>query len=194
MIDLTENQKQEIQEMSEFEINRHFLLACRLNELEKIDYLLTSSILINNSHIIENFASGLKIACSSGFLELVSYLLTSSHLEKYADIHLDNDQCIIGACRYGHLKVVNYLLTSPELKEYADIHADSDRAFKWACTGKKQEIIDYLIFEYKIKKTPTIEKYINTYAIEVIKLFDKREMYEILQQLPEHTLIKKVKI
>lgn len=126
--------------------------------------------------------SSLFMCCSNGYINSVKYLLTSPELKIHPDIHTGSDDILIHACINGQLEIVQYLLTSPDLEEYCDIHNQNDRALIGACRFGKLDVVRYLVFDYKMKSTKHIEKYLNDDdEHNVIDMFKKQKFENKLQ-------------
>ena len=160
-----------------------------LNERNKIKFQQMNKKDLNESLIV---------ACDSGKLDIVKYLLTSSDLKENAHIHNNNDEALQITCWGGYLDIIKYLLTSPDLISHANIHANEDSSFINVCEENYFDVVEYLILNYKIKKTNTIDNYLNkTKKEEIIQMFEKRDLEEKLHyELKDNcsTIIPKIKL
>lgn len=202
MTELTQECKDEYRECSPEELENIFLGACRMNYMDIIRYLLTSTEWRQYSDVKFNKNMGLYMAIREGRLEVVKYLLTSPELSEHADIHGDNDKALKFACRYGRLDIVQYLLNSSDLKEYANIHADEYEAFKWAGAGRYFQIVAYLVsltgphyidFQRKEYNLDWAIKHHHSTTIEAMMLSLKRNDYlqymDCLPKVEEYCLL-----
>ena len=193
--------KQRYKKYNKQQLNDAFIDACQNNDLDILQFLLTSLELTEHADIHARNDAGFRIACLDGHLEIVKYLLTSDELTEHADIHAKDDEGFIWACFYGYLEIVKYLLTSPELKKHADIHAENDVGFIWACYESRLEVIKYLIIDMNIDKTNYIETYLNENkdnknVQQAIELFNIRDLHHQLNEniKDNKEKIKKMKI
>jgi hypothetical protein len=105
---------------------------------------------------------------------------------------------------YPQLEHIKYLLTSSELKSHANVHVGNDSLFKGMLINVYDDIalkvIKYLIFDYKIDKTPAIEKALNNneskIAEKVRKMFEMRDLHSDLsiELTNEKVSSKKIKL
>ena len=193
--------KEKYKKLNQEELNDQFIDACQNDDLDIVQFLLTSPELTEHANIHAENDEGFRSACRCSHLEVIKYLLTSPELTEHADIHAHNDEGFILACENGHLEVVKYLLTSAELTEHADIHYQDDLGFIWACYQGRLEVVQYLIIDMNIDKTNYIEKYLNENkdnknVQQAIVLFNIRDLHDQLNEniKDNKEKVKKIKI
>ena len=196
--------KEKYKKLNQEELNEQFIASCQNNDLDIVQFLLTSLELTEHADIHAENDRGFRNACLYGRLEVVKYLLTSAELNEHVDIHAENDRGFIWACAQGQLKVVKYLLTSAELTEHADIHAENDWGFIWAGRFGYLEVVKCLIIDMNIEKTTYIETYLNEnkdnkykkYVQQAIELFNTRDLhYQLNENIKDNKeKVKKMKI
>ena len=179
--------KEKYKKLNKEELNNQFINACQNDDLDIVQFLLTSPELKEHADVHAKDDLGFRVACRSGRLEVVKYLLTSDELKEHIDIHAENDWGFRIACLDGRLEVVKYLLTSDELTEHADIHAKDDWGFRIACRDGHLEVVKYLIIDMNIEKTTYIETYLNEnkdnkYVQQAIELFNTRDLHHQLNE------------
>jgi ankyrin repeat protein len=172
-------------DLSQEELNNCLMTTCNYGELDKVCYLLTSSLSLHpNIDCVGGWP--LSYACLNNHLDIVKYLLSSPELKIHADIHISNDHPLYCAITSGNIEVIKYLLSSPDLKDHADIHAKEDGMFSILCDDHEIEIITYLIFDYNIEKTSYIEAILNEnqneFKEQVKNMFTQRELARILEK------------
>lgn len=180
------------------------IMASQYGRLDIVKYLLTASELKEHANITVNENEPLIIATMNGHNEVVEYLLASPDLKEHADIHADEDRALYNAMEDNNLELVKFLLSSPDLKEHANVHARNNVAFQIAedyFRGDESDtpcpdMLRYLILEYGLKQTSEIKSlYKNSSAkTEIDKLFEERQVFEKLSQLPERNEVKRPKI
>ena len=102
--------KEKYKKLNKEELNNQFINACQNDDLDIVQFLLTSPGLKEHADIHARSDEGFRIACLEGHLEIVKYLLTSAELTEHVDIHARNDRGFIWACDLGHLEVVKCLI------------------------------------------------------------------------------------
>lgn len=145
------------------DLGESLIEAAKSNIIEEVKYLLTSHELRFHANIHIYDDSALRNSCRYGHFEVVEYLLSSSELKEHANIHASNDYCIKTACQHGYLDILKFLIASPKTKEKIDIHTQDDYPFRSALISEQLEILQFLIFDLKIKKTSSIEYYLQGY-------------------------------
>jgi len=136
------------------DLNHYLMGAADNGDLEKVQYLLTSTELNCNANIKYQNYWVLKRACTSGNIDLVKYLLTSTELKQHCEINADNDAALCAACDYGHLHIVDYLLTSSELNKHSKINTQQGTTspLSWACSRGHLDVVKYLLTSPKLKE------------------------------------------
>jgi ankyrin repeat protein len=157
-------------EMDQWELDQHFNDACRENNLEQIQYLLTSPDLEIHADIRNNENLGFRLACKEGNLQIVKYLLTSPEIMVRPDIRSRNDYGLKTACSNKHYDMLRFLIEDGYSFEEKD--ANYDIAFKAAFNFRRPEAIQFLIYELDINKSPAIIEHIQNNPGE---LADKAE-------------------
>lgn len=98
------------------------LLEMTMNEdLDIIQYLLTSTPLKDNQELEKYLNVILHIACWNDRFDAVKFVLSSPELSKHAEINSDDGDALKYACKMNNLHIVDYLLNSSDLKEKAVI-------------------------------------------------------------------------
>lgn len=183
---LDKERKESYQKMGSHLIKTDLMLACLGNNIELVQYLLTSKDLKKNPQPKDCF---LHACCNNETINIAHYLLTSPDLEHRVNIHFENDAAIAIAAEYGMVDMMKYLLTSPDLENHSYIYANGDTAFKEACSKNHYHVMEYLIFDYKIEKTKEIVLFLNSVDNDINNstkmMFDKRDL--------EHKLINELK-
>jgi hypothetical protein len=109
-------------------INELFIIACRNNDLEKVEFLLTSKDLPFNAQI--NMPSsqcfGICVASGSGNNDIVKFLATSPKLKELADIHIDNDNAINSAIFSGNKELIRFFIIDMNVKKTQNIIESMD--------------------------------------------------------------------
>lgn len=165
-----------INTLSQKEINELFATACLEGNVDQIKELLFSPELKNHATIKKNEGSTLSFACFNGHMELVQYLLTSPEVQHLSDIHADGENALSFAACENHKEIVKYLLTSPDLKEHAK---NANFALKCSMSFGSKETLDYLIYEYGIEFTPELQKELKKdNGKDLIKYKDVKKLFE----------------
>ena len=102
--------KEKYKKLNQEELNNQFINACQNDDLDIVQFLLTSPGLKEHADIHARSDLGCVWACYEGCLEIIKYLLTSPELKKHADIHAENDVGFIWACYESRLEVIKYLI------------------------------------------------------------------------------------
>jgi hypothetical protein len=98
--------------LSQKQINDTFINACRMNDIDTVDYLLTSDQLRFNAQINESSEGsiGLCAAISNRSDEVAKFLLSSPKLKNHADVHIQDDKpfgfCLIN----GNKNFIHFLI------------------------------------------------------------------------------------
>lgn len=118
---------EKFKDLSDYDLDTFFILACTNNELDAAKYLLTSPQLDYHPSLTED-NQPLRLACSSNFVEMVKYFLTSPDLKEHSDIYLNKQEAFKDACKAESLDVIQYLVLefnieqTPSIKEYLDVN------------------------------------------------------------------------
>lgn len=139
--------------VSNLDIDKGFINSCESGSLETVQYLLTSSELIENGFLLANIHAnndrGFKWACTKNHLEVVKYLLTSPDLKVHSNLHSENEWSLRYASNPGYLELVQYLLESRDLTQngilFADISANNYECLINAAGSGKLEVVQYLL-------------------------------------------------
>ena len=150
---------QELNCLSQDDLNNLLGQAVFRNDLEEIKYLLTSPDLVRHAEINSNY-NILAYVCANGDLETLRYVLTSPELKEHADIHLDDDQALNSAIGAGHIPIIKYLLTSPELKEHSNLYVQYETGYYLALHNifeandfaNRVKLLDYFTLDYAVEK------------------------------------------
>lgn len=131
----------------------------------------------------EKLNEQLGIACVNGDLTKVKYLLTSKDLKRHADIKAVDSLGFCQACLNGHINIVKYMLFDEELINHVTIHAKGKLGFKLASLQNHHELINFFIFEMKIRKTKSIEIFLQKNPNEQVQnWFNLRELNDNLEK------------
>lgn len=152
---MIENQH-EILKYSHKRLLSEYYQACTYNNVEKLDFLLTSPLMKGRVDIHAQKDLALSRACEHGSLEALQFLLTSPKLEDKMKISSRDYGGFRMAVIKGHFALVDYLLTSPELEEKADIHTREDWAIIAACQNGHIDIVKYLLTSPKLTEHANI--------------------------------------
>ena len=109
--------KEKYKKLNQEELNNQFINACQNDDLDIVQFLLTSPGLKEHVDIHAENDLGFIIACEQGHLEVVKYLLTSAELTEHVDIHALNDLGFRLACDRGRLEVVKYLILDMNIEK-----------------------------------------------------------------------------
>lgn len=141
--------------MSLSKLNKELLEAVSANNLELIEYLLTSSDLsfhANIHHRDNDTNNSLIIAFRKGYLEIIEYLLTSPKLKEIANIYpteqLYSSDLIRFNCLEGNIEALKFLLNHPKLKKHFDIFEEdylNRNCFTFAAINDNVNIIEILL-------------------------------------------------
>jgi hypothetical protein len=88
------------------------------NQLEVVEYLLTSPQLKKHAQITDN---AFRDAAAFGKLEVVKYLLTSPDLKEHANIHADQDYAFYAACKYERFDALDFYCNDLKLEVTKDM-------------------------------------------------------------------------
>jgi hypothetical protein len=119
--------------------------------------------------------------------------------KQYGDLENDSKEALSiilqALCASGDLEAIKENLTSSTAKEHGDIHYSDSLAFHLLLNKQHIHVIEYLIFDYKIDKTPSLEKLLNDYpgdiAEKVNNMFKIREVNELSDELPVNVEVSK---
>ena len=119
----------------------------------------------------------------------------------------DLNQELWDACCRGDFDQLKYVLHSNELKIHADMYYDNGDCFYWAYREKHRKVVNYLLYEGKYELTEKLKKKCEDMVSfndssnldkvvpqDLYYLFEKRDLYFNLKELPDKTLKKIVKI
>jgi ankyrin repeat protein len=188
---------EEYKDLSQEEIDKSFLLACKYGQLEKVKYLLTSPEIFIHADInlkyMNTHSYPLIYAAKAGHLDVVKYLLEQPNI----DIQINNGASFGYACHQGQLEIAKYLLSNIKYKNSIDLNEVIEYGFSNALASKQNSVLEYLIFELNIERSGYIKDYLEQYSDNDFKnyiegLFNKREMKEFLEkELIYDNIIKK---
>ena len=132
------------------ELNKQFINACQNDDLEIVQYLLTSPELTEHANIHAKNHEGFRLACEKGHLEIVQYLLTSPELTEHADIHAQDDLGFRWACARGHLEVVKYLILDMSIEKTKHIEDYLNKNQDNKCVKEAIELFKIREFNQKL--------------------------------------------
>jgi hypothetical protein len=108
------NSKYDIyKDLSQHEINKIFIDACRIDDIETVDYLLTSDQLQFNAEInkeSEEGSVGLCAALASSSHTVAKFLLSAPKLKKHADVHIQDDKPFAFCLMAGKKDFIHFLI------------------------------------------------------------------------------------
>lgn len=182
---LSDNQKQ-ILNYNNKRLLAEYFNACRFNDVEKLEFLLTHPLMKNRLDIHAQKDLALSRAAEHGSLDALKFLLTSPKLTEKMNVSSRDYGCFRMAVIKGHMEIVDYLLTSPDLTEKADIHARDDWAIIAACQNGHVDIVKYLLTSPKL----TEHSNVHIQNDEPFKLiFSDLNFYNKYSQKTAHELI-----
>lgn len=132
------------------------------NQLEIVQYLLTSKDLIKHCNIHYETDLFLVIACRANRLAIVEFLLTSTELNEHCDVNTLSSAPIRVACMNGHPQIVDYLMSQ---------HNVMVSSFLYDIVLKKREIEKTT--SINLKNPKNLDDYKN--VLEVIDHYQKIE-------------------
>ena len=125
----------------------------------------------------------------------------------YAHMAQDElNQEVWDACYRGDLEQLKYALHSPDLKIHGNIYYDNGDCFFWAYTQKHTDVVNYLLYEEKYVFTDNLKNNWQSFipaspssrefsSLDEIKdVFEKRDLYFQLKDLPSKSSKKGIKI
>lgn len=130
------------------------------NQLEIVQYLLTSKDLIKHCNIHYETDLFLVIACRANRLAIVEFLLTSTELNEHCDVNTLSSAPIRVACMNGHPQIVDYLMSQ---------HNVMVSSFLYDIVLKKREIEKTT--SINLKNPKNLDDYKN--VLEVIDHYQK---------------------
>jgi hypothetical protein len=141
---------EELNLLSQNDLNNLLVQAVFKNDLSTIKYLLSSPHLEKHAQINHN-RNILACICANGDLETLKYVLTSPDLKEHANIQIKDGKALTTAMKAGNIPLVKYLLTSPELKKHSNIYPYIDTIFKVEF-DMSLKLIDYFTSDYACEK------------------------------------------
>lgn len=84
--------------------------ACYRGNIELVDFLLTSPILLDKANIYACENECIVEACSYGYLDIVKFLLTSDKLTEKSNIHTSKDLPFLLAVHEEKIDIIKYLI------------------------------------------------------------------------------------
>ncbi len=136
-------------------INKDFLRACTVGDLEKVIFLLNSPHIPIRANIHYQDDDCLIRACEHGHTHIVKYLLTSLDLDEHVDISLYNYLGFVIACENNQLELVKYFLTEFTFSQKIDVETYSGIAFVEIAKRGHLEIVKFLFSEYEFRQDIT---------------------------------------
>ena len=91
-------------------LNKVFINACYLGQIDVIKYVLSSKDLKEHANIHTDNDDGFKVACGKGYLDVVKYLLSSKELKDKIDIHTNEDIGFRHSCVCQHFDILKYFI------------------------------------------------------------------------------------
>lgn len=142
------------------QLDAEFLDACEKNEIDKVEYLLTSPNLAEkaNIHTFNDLATNL--VCSKNHVELMKFLVSSPKLKDHIDINAHEEKLFTTAFVYKREEIIAYLI--------------------FECGIEKNEIINefFSTMDNPPAHPANCQK---EFKSVVEKMFAKRELQEILK-------------
>ena len=142
--------KEKYKKLNQEELNKQFINACKNDDLEIIQYLLTSPELTEHADIHAKNDSGFSWACRYGNLEVVKYLLTSLEFTEHANIHADNDYGFTWTCANGHLEIVKFLILDMSIEKTKHIEDYLNKNQDNKCVKEAIELFKIREFNQKL--------------------------------------------
>lgn len=133
------------------QLSRMMVAAAEKNQVELVQYLLTTPDLSIHASIAVDAYKVYKVAAQHQDNKLLHYLLTDSNLrivQKYNFSYAYNpifETAFNSACCCGNLSVVQYMMKEKLLYSYHKDMKSSSTAFYHACSGDNIALIEYLI-------------------------------------------------
>jgi hypothetical protein len=106
---------------SQDDINLEFVNACKLGNINLVNFLLTSEDLLFNADVSTDRNQGLINACLYNNLEVMKFILNSPLLKTHADIHVSNEIIFKTACLYEREEQISFLINEMKLQQNAEI-------------------------------------------------------------------------
>jgi hypothetical protein len=111
--------------------------------------------------------------------------------KQYGDLESDSEEALSiilqTLCVTGDLEAIKENLTSKTAKNHGSIYYNDNFPFQLLMNKRHLHVIEYLIFDYKMEKTPSLEKLLNLYQGDMPKkvnnMFKIREVNELSQEL-----------
>jgi len=179
------------------QLDEELIEACKVGDLEKIKYLLTSADIDDRANINpQTWHTPLGEACWNGHLEIVKFLLTSPDLKVHADMFDSDSRSLVYAAYNGHLDIVKYLLTSSDLEQYININErEEDRVLDTACSNNHLKIVRFLMESTEMNQIPdrnslerAIQSCFQEKSLPILQYFIFLEHTEILSIIKEQLL------
>lgn len=126
---------------SQDDINQEFIVACRIGDLEAVDYFLTSSEIPFNAEINmpeKNGFVALSVACSRNRVDVVKFLANSSKLKQKANLHIQDDAAFNSAIIAENLEIINFFIfdmaidKSKNIETILQMYGDYSMSSKYA--------------------------------------------------------------
>lgn len=172
--------------LEQYELDQHFVDACRENNLEVIRYLLTSPELNIHANISNNSDLALRLAAKEGHLDIIKYLLLSPELAIHANVETNNHYAMKTSCVNKHYEMLHFLLTQAYPQENRE--NNNEMAFKTAFNFKRPEVLRYLISELNINKTTAIIEFLENHPGELCEQAENMFAIKQLNQTLEKNL------
>lgn len=129
--------------------------ACEGNFFEMVEFLTTSSLLKEHSHINAKNGAAFADACNSGYQKIALFLLTDPRLKENINPHLNNGLGFIAACEGGCFDVVKLLLTTENPNQRIAISNFPDLAIH---AIRHPVVVQYLLSSTEIEKNVDIHE------------------------------------
>lgn len=192
--------KYRYESMPQEKINEKFLEACKIGNLELIEYFLLDSKIKKANIEYKNYEC-VFIACREKHLNILNFLLTSERLEKKPSINLRSGYLLTIAFQNHDLDIIDYLLDFKKRKR-VDIEKNGEQILKTLMNNfqENSEMIKLLIIQYKLPKTQNITDFLNekNYKVQEKKItnewFDKRDLNNVLNYYLQEDAVNEKKV
>ena len=153
------------------------IAASNKGHFDIVKYLLTDTKVNEYVDVSSYNDEAFLNACSGNHVDISKYLLTSHEFKNNVDIKKCINSAIFHCCIDGAANTLDYILHLPEAQEHINIHFNDDSPFICAIEERHMHVVQYLIFEYNIRQTENIKRYLRQYDFkEIEKWFEVKEL------------------
>lgn len=192
--------KYRYESMSQEKINEKFLEACKIGNLELVEYFLLDSKIKKANIEYKNYEC-VFISCREKHLNILNFLLTSEKLEKNPSINLRSGYLLTIAFQNHDLDIIDYLLDFKKRKR-VDIEKNGEQILKTLMNNfqENSEMIKLLIIQYKLPKTQNITDFLDekNNKIQEKKIinewFSKRDLNNVLNYYLQEDSVNEKKV